>query len=61
MPKGYVNVSVRMNVYERLEELKVDLKFKSMSDLLAYLIKTHEDYRRLLNGIARKVGESLAH
>jgi predicted CopG family antitoxin len=51
MPKGYVNISVRVEVYEQLEELKNTLKYTSMSDLLTYLVRLHEDYMNALSTI----------
>jgi predicted CopG family antitoxin len=44
MPKGYVNIAVRLDLYGKLEEIRDELKFKSMSDVIAHLIKIYEDY-----------------
>jgi predicted CopG family antitoxin len=55
MPKGYVNISIRSDVYEKLIKIKEDLKYSSMSDLLAYLIRTYEDYAYALVEVVERM------
>jgi predicted CopG family antitoxin len=57
MPKGYVNISVRMEVYGELEELKNELKYNSMSDVIAHLLRTYEDYTNALTTIMETLEE----
>jgi predicted CopG family antitoxin len=55
MPKGYVNVSIRSDVYEKLIKIKEDLKYSSMSDLFVYLIRTYEDYAYALVEVVERM------
>jgi predicted CopG family antitoxin len=55
MPKGYVNISIRSDVYEKLIKIKEDLKYSSMSDLLAYLIRSYEDYAYALVEVVERM------
>ena len=45
--KGYTNLTVRVDVRNRLEELRSTLGFGSFSDLLVFLMKVYEDYKEL--------------
>jgi len=37
-PKGYRHISLKENVYKRLEDLASELGFTSLNDVVAYLI-----------------------
>jgi predicted CopG family antitoxin len=43
-PKNYKNLTVRADVFERLESLRGKLGFGSISDLLVFLVNEHEEY-----------------
>ena len=40
-PKGYRHVSLREDVYKKLEELASKLGFTSLNDLLIYLLESY--------------------
>lgn len=38
-PKGYASVSIKKEVYEKLEKLRISLGFGSVSNLLSFLVE----------------------
>jgi predicted CopG family antitoxin len=54
-PKGYRNLSIRDEVYKKLEDIRIDLKLSSISDVIAHLIRTYEDYTNALVEILERM------
>ena len=46
-PRGYANLSVRKDLLDRLNQLREQLGFGSISDLLVYLLARIEECNRL--------------
>lgn len=43
-PKGYASLTVRREVYEKLEKLRASLGYSSMSNLLIFLVDFYSTY-----------------
>ncbi|MCR6692609.1 MAG: hypothetical protein MRT15_09470 [archaeon YNP-LCB-003-016] len=54
-PKGYRNLSIRDEVYKKLEDIMIDLKLSSINDVIAHLIRTYEDYTNALVEILERM------
>jgi hypothetical protein len=52
-PKGYSNLSVRVEVKRELERLGEELGFSSLNDVIVMLIKTYRDYANAISKIER--------
>lgn len=51
-PKGYASLTLRREIYEKLEKLRTSLGYSSMSNLLVFLIdfySTNAETRREIN------------
>ena len=55
--KGYKSLTVKDELYEKLEILRNDLKCSSINDVIAYLLRTYEDYTNALTIIMEKINE----
>lgn len=42
-PRNYVSITVRKEIYERLEYLRTKLRYNSIGDLIIFLINFYED------------------
>lgn len=52
-PKKYISITMRREVYERLEELKANLKYSSISDLLVFLVEFYVNN----SGVREEIGK----
>jgi predicted CopG family antitoxin len=52
--KGYRSLTVKEELYRELEELRGDLKYNSLSDVIAHLLRTYEDY---MNALTTMIGD----